>query len=141
MTKRLGTGKRTGRKAAGAQGRGAPARRPTRSGPASVPGDRADETGPAQPQTDRLRYLDAATRRIARGMDLDETLSELCRAAVPAFADTALVHLYDPLPVGDETTPSPASCGCTPWSRLPRRPWTPRPRPCTRPWAVRWPHG
>lgn len=107
MTKRLGTGKRTGRKAAGAQGRGTPARRPTRSGPASVPGDRADEPRPAEPQTDRLRYLDAATRSIARGMDLDETLSELCRAAVPAFADTALVHLYDPLPVGDETTPVP----------------------------------
>ncbi|MFF5482879.1 SpoIIE family protein phosphatase [Streptomyces sp. NPDC012935] len=57
----------------------------------------------AEPHTDRLRYLDAATRRIARGMNLDETLHELCHAAVPAFADTAFVHLYAPLPVGDET--------------------------------------
>ncbi|GHG99853.1 SpoIIE family protein phosphatase [Streptomyces lanatus] len=61
-----------------------------------------------EPQTDRLRYLDAATRRIARGMNLDETLYELCRAAVPAFADTAFVHLYAPLPVGDETGIAPA---------------------------------
>ncbi|MDQ0828636.1 serine phosphatase RsbU (regulator of sigma subunit)/anti-sigma regulatory factor (Ser/Thr protein kinase) [Streptomyces achromogenes] len=58
-------------------------------------------------QTDRLRYLDAATREIARGMNLDETLRELCRAAVPAFADLAFVHLYAPLPVGDEITASP----------------------------------
>lgn len=35
-------------------------------------------------------------------MNLDETLRELCRAAVPAFTDTAFVHLYAPLPVGDE---------------------------------------
>ncbi|WP_079022647.1 SpoIIE family protein phosphatase [Streptomyces resistomycificus] len=36
-------------------------------------------------------------------MNLDETLHELCQAAVPAFADVAFVHLYAPLPVGDET--------------------------------------
>ncbi|MFJ8537851.1 SpoIIE family protein phosphatase [Streptomyces sp. NPDC093591] len=60
-----------------------------------------------EPQTDRLRYLDAATRQIARGMNLDETLYELCRVAVPAFADAAFVHLYDPLPVGDEVTAAP----------------------------------
>src|SRR3954452_22178523 len=52
------------------------------------------------PQTDRLRYLDTANRQIARGMDLDETLHELCRAAVPAFADAAVVHLRDRLPAG-----------------------------------------
>ncbi|MCF1592728.1 SpoIIE family protein phosphatase [Streptomyces muensis] len=40
-------------------------------------------------------------------MDLDETLDELCRAAVPAFADTAFVHLYAPLPVGDESGAAP----------------------------------
>ncbi|MGW1957969.1 ATP-binding SpoIIE family protein phosphatase [Streptomyces sp. NPDC001920] len=40
-------------------------------------------------------------------MDLDETLNELCRAAVPAFADTAFVHLYAPLPTGDETATAP----------------------------------
>ncbi|QLH19740.1 ATP-binding SpoIIE family protein phosphatase [Streptomyces sp. Rer75] len=59
------------------------------------------------PQTDRLRYLDTATRQIARGMDLDETLHELCRAAVPAFADAAVVHLREPLPAGDEEPPGP----------------------------------
>ncbi|MET7903685.1 ATP-binding SpoIIE family protein phosphatase [Streptomyces sp. NPDC005355] len=59
------------------------------------------------PQTDRLRYLDTATRQIARGMDLDETLRELCRAAVPAFADAVVVHLRDPLPAGDEEPPGP----------------------------------
>ncbi|MFE0251272.1 SpoIIE family protein phosphatase [Streptomyces sp. NPDC059010] len=62
---------------------------------------------PVEPQSNRLRYLDAATRQIARGMNLDETLQELCRAAVPAFADTAFVHLYAPLPVGDETAAAP----------------------------------
>ncbi|MGI5379680.1 SpoIIE family protein phosphatase [Streptomyces sp. CA-251387] len=72
-------------------------------------GQTAGVHGPdvAEPQTDRLRYLDAATRQIARGMNLDETLHELCRAAVPAFADTAFVHLYAPLPVGDETAAAP----------------------------------
>jgi serine phosphatase RsbU (regulator of sigma subunit)/anti-sigma regulatory factor (Ser/Thr protein kinase) len=59
------------------------------------------------PQTDRLRYLDVATRRIARGMDLDETLRELRRAAVPDFADAIIVHLPDPLPVGDEKSSAP----------------------------------
>jgi serine phosphatase RsbU (regulator of sigma subunit) len=63
-----------------------------------------DSTGP---QTDRLRYLDVATRRIARGMDLDETLRELRRAAVPAFADAIIIHLHDPLPVGDEKSTAP----------------------------------
>ncbi|MFF4654567.1 SpoIIE family protein phosphatase [Streptomyces sp. NPDC001381] len=61
----------------------------------------------AEPQTDRLRYLDAATRRIAGGMNLDETVRGLCRAAVPAFADLAFVHLYTPLPVGDERGAAP----------------------------------
>ncbi|MFH8392061.1 SpoIIE family protein phosphatase [Streptomyces sp. NPDC018036] len=59
------------------------------------------------PQTDRLRYLDVATRRIARGMDLDGTLRELRRAAVPAFADAVFIHLDDPLPVGAERSPAP----------------------------------
>ncbi|MET7683967.1 ATP-binding SpoIIE family protein phosphatase [Streptomyces sp. NPDC005423] len=35
-------------------------------------------------------------------MDLDETLRELRQAAVPAFADAIVIHLHDPLPVGDE---------------------------------------
>ncbi|MFE6194077.1 SpoIIE family protein phosphatase [Streptomyces sp. NPDC057838] len=50
---------------------------------------------------DRLRYIGAATRRIARGLDLDEIVRELCRATVPTFSDAILVHLRDPLPFGD----------------------------------------
>ncbi|MEV0184745.1 SpoIIE family protein phosphatase [Streptomyces sp. NPDC050625] len=57
---------------------------------------------PSVHQDPRLEYLESATRRIARGMDIDETLHELGRAAVPAFADRAYVFMCDPLPVGDE---------------------------------------
>ncbi|WP_254400986.1 SpoIIE family protein phosphatase [Streptomyces sp. AC555_RSS877] len=56
---------------------------------------------------DRLRYLGAATRRIARSMDLDEVMLGLCRTTVPTFADTVLVYLRDPLPVGDERPTGP----------------------------------
>ena len=56
---------------------------------------------------DRLRFVGAATRRIARGMDLDETVLGLCRASVPAYADAILVYLRDPLPVGDERPTGP----------------------------------
>jgi serine phosphatase RsbU (regulator of sigma subunit) len=59
------------------------------------------------PEADRLRYVGAATRRIARGLDLDEILLGLCRSAVPAFADAILVYLRDPLPVGDERPSGP----------------------------------
>jgi serine phosphatase RsbU (regulator of sigma subunit)/anti-sigma regulatory factor (Ser/Thr protein kinase) len=63
--------------------------------------------GKAGPETERLRYVGAATRRIARGIDLDEILLGLCRSAVPAFADAILVYLRDPLPVGDERPTGP----------------------------------
>ncbi|MGW7353564.1 SpoIIE family protein phosphatase [Streptomyces sp. NPDC054784] len=56
---------------------------------------------------DRLRFVGAATRRIARGVDLDETVLGLCRASVPAYSDAILVYLRDPLPVGDERPSSP----------------------------------
>lgn len=59
------------------------------------------------PEAERLRYVGAATRRIARGLDLDEILLGLCRSAVPAFADAILVYLRDPLPVGDERPSGP----------------------------------
>ncbi|MFI5555943.1 SpoIIE family protein phosphatase [Streptomyces sp. NPDC051738] len=104
MTKDLGADRGTGGQAAGVRGPAAPPHRAERPpAPGATAGPPRDG-GPdvAEPQTDRLRYLDAATRRIARGINLDETLDELCRAAVPAFADTAFVHLYAPLPVGDE---------------------------------------
>ncbi len=55
----------------------------------------------------RLRFLGAATRRIARGIDLDEIVLGLCRSVVPSFADAILVYLRDPLPVGDEQPTEP----------------------------------
>ncbi|GAB3111647.1 SpoIIE family protein phosphatase [Streptomyces calidiresistens] len=54
---------------------------------------------------DRLRFIGSATRRIARGNDLDEIVLGLCRATVQTFADAILVYLQDPLPVGDEAPP------------------------------------
>ncbi|MFE6684552.1 SpoIIE family protein phosphatase [Streptomyces sp. NPDC057729] len=58
-------------------------------------------------QSDRIRYVGAASRRISRGIDLDEIILGLCRAAVPTFADRILVYLRDPLPVGDERPVTP----------------------------------
>lgn len=51
--------------------------------------------------------MGAATRRIARGIDLDEIVLGLCRATVPTFSDAILVYLRDPLPVGDERPVGP----------------------------------
>ncbi|MFE0174530.1 SpoIIE family protein phosphatase [Streptomyces sp. NPDC059002] len=75
-----------------------------RSGQPRPPG-----TGPAAMRRDgdRLRYVGAATRRIARGIDLDEIVMGLCRATVPTFSDAILVYLRDPLPVGDERPTGP----------------------------------
>jgi hypothetical protein len=113
MAKQLGGGDGIREQTPGMRGGAAPAHRPQRPDPSprsaktpppAPPGDAPDL---AEPLTDRLRYLDAATRRIARGMNLDETLWELCRAAVPAFADRVFIHLYAPLPVGEETAAEP----------------------------------
>ncbi|MGY4933420.1 serine/threonine protein phosphatase, partial [Streptomyces sp. 900116325] len=94
----------------------------TGSNPTAIPGPAAAPTpavapsaaaaGP-DPQTvarregDRLRFVGAATRRIARGIDLDEIVLGLCRASVPTFSDAILVYLRDPLPVGDERPATP----------------------------------
>jgi serine phosphatase RsbU (regulator of sigma subunit)/anti-sigma regulatory factor (Ser/Thr protein kinase) len=85
------------------------------AGPAAAPGHpgKGDEESSgaralrAVPGAERLRYVGAATRRIARGLDLDEILLGLCRSVVPAFADSILVYLRDPLPVGDERPTGP----------------------------------
>ncbi|MFD9031687.1 SpoIIE family protein phosphatase [Streptomyces sp. NPDC059567] len=61
----------------------------------------------ARREGDRLRFVGAATRRIARGIDLDEIVLGLCRATVPTFSDAILVYLRDPLPVGDERPVAP----------------------------------
>ncbi|MCL8012149.1 SpoIIE family protein phosphatase [Streptomyces sp. AS02] len=105
VTKDLGADRGTGEQAADVRGAAAASHGATPQPASGASAGRPGSEGPeaAEPQTDRLRYLDAATRQIARGMNLDETLHELCRAAVPAFADSAFVHLYAPLPVGDET--------------------------------------
>ncbi|MEV6312548.1 SpoIIE family protein phosphatase [Streptomyces sp. NPDC051840] len=58
-------------------------------------------------ENDRFRFVGAATRRISRGIDLDEIVLGLCRATVPTFSDAILVHLRDPLPVGDERPVTP----------------------------------
>ncbi|MFE0510355.1 SpoIIE family protein phosphatase [Streptomyces sp. NPDC058964] len=62
---------------------------------------------PKRRDGDRLRFVGAATRRIARGIDLDEIVMGLCRATVPTFSDAILVYLRDPLPVGDERPTGP----------------------------------
>ncbi|MEV6651232.1 ATP-binding SpoIIE family protein phosphatase [Streptomyces sp. NPDC051219] len=79
---------------------------------ADPPGIRADAGPAADPamarrEGDRLRFVGAATRRIARGIDLDEIVLGLCRATVPTFSDAILVYLRDPLPVGDERPAGP----------------------------------
>ncbi|TXS56709.1 SpoIIE family protein phosphatase [Streptomyces sp. t39] len=75
--------------------------------PHSVQAQAQDIAGTARREGDRLRFVGAATRRIARGIDLDEIVLGLCRATVPTFSDAILVYLRDPLPVGDERPVSP----------------------------------
>ncbi|WKV72096.1 serine/threonine-protein phosphatase [Streptomyces sp. PCS3-D2] len=76
------------------------------AGSAAAGGGVAD-AGAARREGDRLRFVGAATRRIARGIDLDEIVLGLCRATVPTFSDAILVYLRDPLPVGDERPVGP----------------------------------
>ncbi|WP_329063966.1 SpoIIE family protein phosphatase [Streptomyces sp. NBC_01429] len=73
----------------------------------AVPAQAPDPAGAARREGDRLRFVGAATRRIARGIDLDEIVLGLCRATVPTFSDAILVYLRDPLPVGDDRPVSP----------------------------------
>ncbi|MFE0106359.1 SpoIIE family protein phosphatase [Streptomyces sp. NPDC059009] len=90
---------------------------PTQPGPEQTrpPDGQERRTGEPRPpgpaamrrDGDRLRFVGAATRRIARGIDLDEIVMGLCRATVPTFSDAILVYLRDPLPVGDERPVGP----------------------------------
>ncbi|MEV1051761.1 ATP-binding SpoIIE family protein phosphatase [Streptomyces sp. NPDC049887] len=75
--------------------------------PPAPPEPPRDPAGLARREGDRLRFVGAATRRIARGIDLDEIVLGLCRATVPTFSDAILVYLRDPLPVGDERPVAP----------------------------------
>ncbi|MFE5713787.1 SpoIIE family protein phosphatase [Streptomyces sp. NPDC056501] len=74
---------------------------------AQSPGAGRGPDGAARREGERLRFVGAATRRIARGLDLDEIVLGLCRATVPTFSDEILVYLRDPLPVGDERPVAP----------------------------------
>ncbi|QGV78792.1 SpoIIE family protein phosphatase [Streptomyces ficellus] len=78
---------------------------PAQAGAAAGPGH--EPVMAARREGDRLRFVGAATRRIARGIDLDEIVLGLCRATVPTFSDAILVYLRDPLPVGDERPVDP----------------------------------
>ncbi|MFE1861707.1 SpoIIE family protein phosphatase [Streptomyces anandii] len=100
---------RSGQKAgAGEQRRGA-AQAPPPGGQERRTGQRVPfgRPMPMRRDGDRLRFVGAATRRIARGMDLDEIVMGLCRATVPTFSDAILVYLREPLPVGDERPVGP----------------------------------
>ncbi|MFE5680894.1 SpoIIE family protein phosphatase [Streptomyces erythrochromogenes] len=77
------------------------------AGGAPPPGGGGPDATAARREGDRLRFVGAATRRIARGIDLDEIVLGLCRATVPTFSDAILVYLRDPLPVGDERPVGP----------------------------------
>ncbi|GAA4675463.1 SpoIIE family protein phosphatase [Streptomyces chumphonensis] len=93
---------------------------PAPTAPGGTAPDRAPEDSEhARRGGDRLRFVGAATRRIARGMDLDETVLGLCRASVPAYADAILVYLRDPLPVGDERPTGPVRLRLRRTDRLP----------------------
>ncbi|WP_185923507.1 SpoIIE family protein phosphatase [Streptomyces sp. WAC05374] len=96
-----GTGAVPGGSAAGVAG-------PLEGLPAQAgPSPAAEPVAAARHEGDRLRFVGAATRRIARGIDLDEIVLGLCRATVPTFSDAILVYLRDPLPVGDERPVDP----------------------------------
>ncbi|MFT2020112.1 SpoIIE family protein phosphatase, partial [Streptomyces sp. 796.1] len=110
-----------------AQGPPGPSGPPGRS--AGVPAEAAAQRPAGAPDADvsalaarggeRLRYVGAATRRIARGIDLDEIVLGLCRATVPTFADAILVYLRDPLPVGDERPVDPVMLRLRRTDRIP----------------------
>ncbi|WP_340558345.1 SpoIIE family protein phosphatase [Streptomyces sp. GSL17-111] len=107
---------------------------PAPTAPGGGDADRAPEDSEhARRGGDRLRFVGAATRRIARGMDLDETVLGLCRASVPAFADAILVYLRDPLPVGDERPTGPVRLRLRRTDRLPDYVDRTRPGPAPEP--------
>ncbi|MGW5851907.1 SpoIIE family protein phosphatase [Streptomyces sp. NPDC055254] len=91
----------------GGQGAAYPPGGERHGGGTGIPGGGTSGDTSARREGDRLRFVGAATRRIARGIDLDEIVLGLCRATVPTFSDAILVYLRDPLPVGDERPVGP----------------------------------
>jgi hypothetical protein len=59
--------------------------------------------------SERLAYLDSATRRINSSLDLSATLRNLGKVLVPALADAAVIHLREPLPNVERDPGSPAA--------------------------------
>ncbi|WP_241562037.1 ATP-binding SpoIIE family protein phosphatase [Streptomyces hoynatensis] len=92
-----------------AEGQALPHARSAPSAPEHPPvrPDAGEGLGGGMRETDRLRFVGSATRRIARGLDLDEIVLGLCRASVPTFSDAILVYLRHPLPIGDEQPVNP----------------------------------
>ncbi|MEU5540882.1 SpoIIE family protein phosphatase [Streptomyces sioyaensis] len=111
-----------------AAGETAGAQVPVPAGPpparSAHPGESGEVAAARQAGGDRLRFIGAATRRIARGIDLDEIVLGLCRATVPTFADAILVYLRDPLPVGDERPTGPVVLRLRRTDRIPEEPDT-----------------
>ncbi|MGG2458466.1 SpoIIE family protein phosphatase [Streptomyces sp. RGM 3693] len=101
-----------------------PAVPPARSAHPGESGESRETAAARQASGDRLRFIGAATRRIARGIDLDEIVLGLCRATVPTFADAILVYLRDPLPVGDERPTGPVVLRLRRTDRIPEEPDT-----------------
>ncbi|MDF3292064.1 SpoIIE family protein phosphatase [Streptomyces silvisoli] len=116
--------------APGATVPGIPSARPAADTPVprpSEPAARPRPDGGTRPESEsaeslRLRYVGAATRRIARGIDLDEIVLGLCRSVVPTFTDAILVYLRDPLPVGDERPVEPLVLRLRRTDRIPEEP-------------------
>ncbi|MFI9205348.1 SpoIIE family protein phosphatase [Streptomyces sp. NPDC053048] len=102
-----------------AGGDGAPSLDGPPDGGGTGPADAARTPAGGAGGGERLRFVGAATRRIARGIDLDEIVLGLCRATVPTFADAILVYLRDPLPVGDERPVGPVVLRLRRTDRLP----------------------
>ncbi|MCH0570945.1 SpoIIE family protein phosphatase [Streptomyces sp. MUM 136J] len=115
-------------------GAAVPAGQERRTGQGPAPG----QPTPMRRDGDRLRFVGAATRRIARGLDLDEIVMGLCRATVPTFSDAILVYLRDPLPVGDERPTGPLVLRLRRTDRIPvdrdaEAGFAPLPRPAAQP--------
>ncbi|MFG2829214.1 SpoIIE family protein phosphatase [Streptomyces sp. NPDC048434] len=122
-TSRPAAGETTAAQVPGPAGppQGPPSAPPARS---AHPGESGEVAAARQAGGDRLRFIGAATRRIARGIDLDEIVLGLCRATVPTFADAILVYLRDPLPVGDERPTGPVVLRLRRTDRIPEEPDT-----------------
>ncbi|WP_125045185.1 SpoIIE family protein phosphatase [Streptomyces chrestomyceticus] len=118
------TGARGGAAGRASEQTGGPGTPPARSAHPAQPAESVELMAARQAGGDRLRFIGAATRRIARGIDLDEIVLGLCRATVPTFADAILVYLRDPLPVGDERPTGPVVLRLRRTDRIPEEPDT-----------------